>query len=142
MRAFPRSVKKNLPARRFFGSHSKLKMFDFAFWLGSRHRCLAHCIHVYVLCKGAQLALGQIDTCVGIRVYAISVYVMSEDTNTKETVIISTRADAELQQEIDREAKLRDHTRSQALEQIIRLGLPRYLKRFPKKFERVNDAVA
>jgi hypothetical protein len=67
---------------------------------------------------------------------------MSEDTNTKETVIISTRADAELQQEIDREAKLRDHTRSQALEQIIRLGLPRYLKRFPKKFERVNDAVA
>lgn len=65
---------------------------------------------------------------------------MSEDTNTKETVIISTRTDVDLQREIDHEAKLRDHTRSQALEQIIKLGLPRYLKRFPKKFERVDSA--
>lgn len=65
---------------------------------------------------------------------------MSEDTNSKETVIISTRTGLELQQEIDREAKLRDHTRSQALEQIIKLGLPRYLKRFPKKFERLDSA--
>jgi hypothetical protein len=65
---------------------------------------------------------------------------MSEDTNTKETVIISTRTNLQLQEEIDHEAKLRDHTRSQALEQIIKLGLPRYLKRFPKKFERVDNA--
>lgn len=59
---------------------------------------------------------------------------------TKETCIISTRTELEIQRQIDDEGKLRGHTRSQALEQIIKLGLPRYLRKFPKKYERVSDA--
>lgn len=66
---------------------------------------------------------------------------MSDEQKPKETTVISTRTELLIQQQIDEEGQLRGHTRSQALEQIIKLGLPRYLKRFPKKYERVTDAV-
>jgi hypothetical protein len=65
---------------------------------------------------------------------------MAEETKTKETAIISTRTEIEVQRQIDEEGQLRGHTRSQALEQIIKLGFPRYLKRFPKKFEKIGNA--
>jgi hypothetical protein len=65
---------------------------------------------------------------------------MSEDAEIEDTVIISTRTKAGLQRTIDHEAKLRDQTRSQALEQIIKFGLPYYLKRVPKKFQTIDDA--
>lgn len=68
---------------------------------------------------------------------------MSEEiVKSKGTVVISTRTEQEIQRQIEDESRLRGHTRSQALEQIIKLGLPRYLKRFPKKYERISDATA
>lgn len=65
---------------------------------------------------------------------------MSEEQKPKETAVISTRTELAVQHRIDEECQLRGHTRSQALEHIIRLGLPHYLKRFPKKYERVDAA--
>lgn len=65
---------------------------------------------------------------------------MNEEQKTRETAVISTRTELEIQRRIDDEGKLRGHTRSQALEQIIKLGLPRYLTKFPKKYERVGEA--
>lgn len=54
--------------------------------------------------------------------------------------IISTRTDIQFKTALDEAAELRGHTRSQALEQIIKLGFPRYKKQFPQKFERVEAA--
>lgn len=65
---------------------------------------------------------------------------MSEEQKTEETAVISTRTKLVIQKQLDDEAKLRGHTRSQALEQIIKLGLPRYLKTVPRKYERIDDA--
>jgi hypothetical protein len=67
---------------------------------------------------------------------------MGDDIKSKEAPVISTRTSIEVQQQIDEEGQLRGHTRSQALEQIIKLGLPRYLKKFRKKYERVENAAA
>lgn len=65
---------------------------------------------------------------------------MREEQKPKENGIISTRTEPALKRQLDQEAELRGHTRSEALEYIIKLGLPRYLKTVPKKFERVDDA--
>lgn len=65
---------------------------------------------------------------------------MREEQKAEETAVISTRTKLTVQRQLDEEAELRGHTRSQALEQIIKLGLPRYLKAVPRKYERVNDA--
>jgi hypothetical protein len=65
---------------------------------------------------------------------------MSDAPKAKETAVISTRTEPETRQRIDEESQLRGHTRSQALEQIIKLGLPHYLRRFPKKYERIDSA--
>jgi len=65
---------------------------------------------------------------------------MSEETKTETAPIISTRTTMEIRQRIDEECQLRGHTRSQALEQIIKLGLPRYLKQVPRKFDRIDNA--
>lgn len=66
---------------------------------------------------------------------------MSEQIDTKENPIISTRTDMEFKTALDEAAELRGHTRSQALEQIIKLGFPRYKKQFPQKYERVDATV-
>lgn len=58
----------------------------------------------------------------------------------KDTAVISARTDARLKDQVDEEAQLRGHTTSQAVEEIIKLGLPKYLKRFPRKYEPVSDA--
>lgn len=63
---------------------------------------------------------------------------MSEQIEQKENPIISTRTDLEFKAALDEAAELRGHTRSQALEEILKLGFPRYQKKFPKKFERVG----
>lgn len=65
---------------------------------------------------------------------------MSEEEKPSESPIISTRATLALKRHITDEARLRGHTRSQALEQIIKLGLPRYLKTVPKKYEAIDSA--
>ena len=65
---------------------------------------------------------------------------MSQENKTTGTAIISTRTKLAVQKQIDDEARLRGHTRSQALDHIIRLGMPRYLKTVPRKYERIEDA--
>jgi hypothetical protein len=65
---------------------------------------------------------------------------MSTETNDNGKQVVSTRVTAEVRDLVDRECKLRDHTRSEALEQIINLGLPRYLKTVPVKWQEVNSA--
>jgi hypothetical protein len=67
---------------------------------------------------------------------------MRRRTKTKPTkperTVISTRADLELKRTFEREAELRKHTTSQALELALKFGLPLYLKRYPKQFEPVK----
>lgn len=63
---------------------------------------------------------------------------MMSDTKTTKEVVISTRTELKIQQQIDEQSELRGHTRSQAVAEIIKLGLPLYLKKFRKEFERVN----
>lgn len=75
-----------------------------------------------------------------MRVYGIYVYTMKGEAKKETAVVISTRTELEMQKSIDEAGQLRGHTRSQALEQIIKLGLPRYLRRFPKKYERIDGA--
>lgn len=65
---------------------------------------------------------------------------MNEEQKPKGTAIISARTEVQTRERIDEESQLRGHTRSQALEQIIKLGLPHYLRRFPKKYERIDNA--
>lgn len=65
---------------------------------------------------------------------------MSEQVEPDKNPIVSTRTDLEFKAALDEAAELRGHTRSQALEHIIKLGFPKYLKRFPKKYERVDAA--
>lgn len=67
---------------------------------------------------------------------------MSEQIEKSKAPIISTRSTIEFMDELDNEASLRGHTRSEALGEILRLGFPRYLKKFPKKFERIDGAAA
>lgn len=64
---------------------------------------------------------------------------MSEQIEQKENPIISTRTDTGFKNALDEAAELRGHTRSEALEKIMKLGFPRYLKKFPQKFERVEN---
>jgi hypothetical protein len=63
---------------------------------------------------------------------------MQEQSKIKETAVISTRTNPELKTTVDTEARLRGHTTSEAVEKMIKLGLPKYLKRFPRKFEPVS----
>lgn len=66
---------------------------------------------------------------------------MSQDNKTTTaTTVISIRADQELKDRIAEESALRGHTVSEAAEKMLRLGMPRYLKQVPKKFERVESA--
>ncbi len=59
-----------------------------------------------------------------------------------EKVISARLSDPALKRAVANEAELRGHTTSQAVEEIIKLGLPKYLKRFPRKFEPVNSEAA
>lgn len=63
---------------------------------------------------------------------------MSDEQKSKNTVVISIRADEEFKNQIAQESELRGQTVSEAAERMLRLGLPLYLKRVPKKFERVE----
>ena len=101
----------------------------------------ADCIHVYASnTKIKQVSVKlTLERYAGIRYKRIP---MRDEVNNSKQVVISTRTDADTQKQIDNEARLREHTRSQALEHIIKLGLPRYLKRFPKKLERIDSAAA
>lgn len=56
----------------------------------------------------------------------------------EKTKVISTRTEIEIQELIDEAGQLRGHTRSEALGAIIKLGLPLYLKKFRKKYQRVK----
>lgn len=62
---------------------------------------------------------------------------MSEQIEQKENPVISTRTDIEFKSALDEAAELRGHTRSEALEKILKLGFPRYVKKFPQKYERI-----
>lgn len=55
------------------------------------------------------------------------------------TVPMSTRTDEETREKIAEESTLRGHSLSEALEHIIKLGLPDYLKQFPKKYARLDQ---
>jgi hypothetical protein len=63
---------------------------------------------------------------------------MSEQIKQEDNPIISTRSTLEFKTRLDEAAELRGHTRSQALDEILKLGFPRYIKKFPKKYERVE----
>lgn len=65
---------------------------------------------------------------------------MSEQIEQDKNPIVSTRTDLEFKAALDEAAELRGHTRSQALEKIIKLGFPKYLKQFPQKFKHVDSA--
>lgn len=65
---------------------------------------------------------------------------MSEQIEQEKNPIISTRTDIEFKTALDEAAELRGHTRSEALEKIMKLGFPRYVKKFPQKYERVDSA--
>jgi hypothetical protein len=65
---------------------------------------------------------------------------MAEQNEQEKNPIISTRTDLEFKAALDEAAELRGHTRSQALEEIMKLGFPRYMKKFPQKYERVDTA--
>lgn len=69
---------------------------------------------------------------------------MSQDKKKQrsnpERAVLSGRTDLELKEQLEREAPLRGHTVSQAVEHAIKLGLPLYLKRFPKQYEAVSRA--
>jgi hypothetical protein len=65
---------------------------------------------------------------------------MSEQVKQDENPIISTRSTLEFKTSLDEAAELRGHTRSQALDEILKLGFPRYIKKFPQKFERVETS--
>lgn len=55
-------------------------------------------------------------------------------------VILSFRVTKAEKDRIAEESALRGHTVSEAAEKMLRLGMPRYLKQIPKKFERVESA--
>lgn len=61
-------------------------------------------------------------------------------TNGSERTVISARADVELKEIFEREGPIRGHSASQAIELALKLGLPRYLKKYPKQFERIGKA--
>lgn len=68
---------------------------------------------------------------------------MNEDTkNNNEKVISARLSDPQLKKTVADEARLREHTTSQAVEEIIKLGLPKYLKRFPPKLQPVDTVAA
>ncbi len=56
------------------------------------------------------------------------------------TVGLSFHIKRQFKAALDEAAKLRGHTVSEAAERMLRLGMPIYLKRVPKKFERVEAA--
>lgn len=65
-----------------------------------------------------------------------------EETKLKENRVLSTRTTPELKEQVELEAGLRGHTVSEALHQIIKLGLPKYLKRVPKKYQHADSEAA
>lgn len=67
---------------------------------------------------------------------------LNERLRLQNMAAISTRSERQLFKRIKDESWPRGHTRSHALEQIIKLGLPRYLKRFPKRYEPTGDVAA
>ena len=67
-------------------------------------------------------------------------YTMTDEQKSKASTVISIRAEEQLKERITEEAVLRGHTMSEAAEQILRLGLPLYIKRVPKQFERIEGA--
>lgn len=65
---------------------------------------------------------------------------MGKEKDKVETTVISIRADKRLRDAVAEEAALRNHSVSEAAGQMLKLGMPLYLKRVPKKFERVESA--
>lgn len=51
---------------------------------------------------------------------------------------LSARVEEQIKEVLSQEGPLRGHTLSEAVDNALKLGTPLYLKRFPKKFERVN----
>ena len=62
------------------------------------------------------------------------------NTNSSARTVISARADIELKESFEREAPLRGHTPSQAAEIALKLGLPIYLRKYRKQFQRIGEA--
>lgn len=66
---------------------------------------------------------------------------MAEDEmKTLEKGIISARVDAAFKDAIKDDGELRGHTISEAVEIILKLGKPLYIKKYPQKYERVAQA--
>ena len=65
---------------------------------------------------------------------------MVDEQKTIASSVISIRTEGQLKERISEEAALRGQTVSEAAEQMLRLGLPLYLKRVPKQFERIEGA--
>lgn len=54
-------------------------------------------------------------------------------------VTICGRTEEETKEKIQQEAPLRGHTPSEAVDHILKLGMPLYLKQFPKVFRRIDE---
>lgn len=55
-------------------------------------------------------------------------------------VTICGRTDEEMKEKISRECVLREHTLSEAVDHILNLGLPLYLKEHPVSLKRIKKA--
>lgn len=61
------------------------------------------------------------------------------------SVTISARTDEETKEKLSEESTLRGHSLSEAVDHIIKIGMPKYLKQFPRKYAKLDqdgDAVA
>lgn len=66
---------------------------------------------------------------------------MSAQKETTKSVIISTRTSEEIRSLLDRVGEQRGHSRAKALTEIVKLGLPLYLKTFRKKHIKKSQRV-
>jgi predicted peroxiredoxin len=55
-------------------------------------------------------------------------------------VTICGRTDEDVKDEIGKECLLREHTLSEAIDHILKLGLPLYLEHFPAVLKRVKKS--
>lgn len=57
----------------------------------------------------------------------------------EERRVVSTRIERRLCEMLREEAVLRGHTFAEALEKIISLGVPLYLKKYQRKYRRIEE---
>ena len=58
----------------------------------------------------------------------------------EERRVVSTRIEQRLRAMLHEEATLRGHTLAEALAKIIDIGLPIYLKRYPKRYQPIEES--